>query len=126
MNNRMNFLRQSFRLCTIIAIVSLIAFSMAGCGGDSGGDTNYNFNGSWSGLEDGYYISVRIAGNSYSINIDSKLWDRGTFIQSGNTATITSNDSGSVGTATLVDSNTMKVTLYRSTGYGGVYALYRN
>jgi hypothetical protein len=35
MKNKVNFLRQSFRLCMIIAIVSLIAFQMVSCGDGS-------------------------------------------------------------------------------------------
>ena len=39
MKNKVNFLWKGFRLCALIAFVSLIAFSIASCEVDSGGDS---------------------------------------------------------------------------------------
>ena len=116
-------------------LVMVLAFGMTvvGCdddttnGGGSGG-----LSGTWRGNIGGIAATVTITSTGWSMSFPSNGYsDSGIYIMDGITATLidTSPASGSgqvdIGTAVLLDSNTISITLFSNTIAPGTYTLYR-
>ena len=119
-------MRNLFKLLGIIALVAVIGFTMVGCktdedGDSGGGGSNSDIIGTWSGTisdhGNNYPFTLVIGDGTYAITVPnfSALNDSGTYTRNGNTAALTSKDRDTngivIGTATVVDSNTVTVTL---------------
>jgi hypothetical protein len=126
------FKARTASLFGVIALVAIIGFSMAACDNDSGNDNNDNNNSSGGGLSGTW--RGNIGGLTATVTITSTGWtmsapgfsDSGTYTIDGITTRLRSTVYGlETGTAVLLDSNTISVTLNSNSIAPGTYTLYR-
>jgi hypothetical protein len=112
----------------IIALVALIGFSMAACdngSSDNGGGGNGGLSGTWKGNVAGLTATVKITSSGWTLSAPG-FSDSGTYIIDGITARLRSTVYNlETGTAVLLDSNTISVTLNSNSIAPGTYTLYR-
>jgi uncharacterized lipoprotein NlpE involved in copper resistance len=116
----------------IIALLAVIGFSMAACDNGSSSSSSSNNNSSGGGLSGTW--RGNIGGLTATVTITSTGWtmsapgfsDSGTYTLDGITARLRSTVYGiETGTAVLLDSNTISVTLNSNSIAPGTYTLYR-
>ena len=96
------------------------------------GRNQTDVNGTWKGIIDGVAVTVRITNLGWSISIpDYELADTGTYIRDGDHGRLisdTTNETGDaqvVGTAELLNRNTLTITLNGNSIAPGIYTLTR-
>jgi hypothetical protein len=113
----------------IIAIGAAVVIGLAGCdsGDDGGGGGGSGLSGNWSANVYGSPASVIISGNTWSLSVPGLGFsDQGTYNMSGATAILRSTVYNlETGTAVLIDSNTIGITLNGNSAAPGTYILYR-
>ena len=121
-------MKNTTKLFGIIALVAVIGFSFMACddgddkggGGGSGGLT-----GTWRRSIQGVTATVTITASGWTFTAPG-LTDSGTYTMNGITASLFSTVySMNTGTAVLVDSNTISITLNQYSAFPGTYTLYR-
>jgi hypothetical protein len=108
----------------IIALVVVIGLSMAACDDDS--DDNGGLYGIWVGYAMGRTVTVTITDTGWTLAAPPDYADSGTYIMvDGITARLITAYSIEVGTAVLLDSNTISVTLNSNSIAPGTHILHR-
>ena len=122
-------MRNLFKLFGIIALAAVIGFSMGCKTDDDGGNNNNNsgggLSGTWRGNVGGLTATVTITSTGWTMSAPG-FSDSGTYIMDGITARLRSTVYNmETGTAVLLDSNTISVTLNSNSIAPGTYTLYR-
>ena len=128
-------MKNTIKVFGIIALVAVIGFSMAACkdddnggggGGGGGGVQNDpgDLAGTWTGNIGGYNAIVTISGSGWIMTAsNANFYDSGYFIRNGNTATLYLSSGTNNGTATIINSTTVRVVLNSNTKFPGTYTL---
>jgi len=128
-------MKNTIKVFGIIALVAVIGFSMAACkdddnggggGGGGGGVQNDpgDLAGTWTGNIGGYNAIVTISGSGWIMTAsNANFYDSGYFIRNGNTATLYLSSGTNNGTATIINSTTVRVVLNSNTIFPGTYTL---
>jgi hypothetical protein len=115
--------KQMWGVLVCIALVAVIGFSMAACGGEDEDDIipGYNPVGGWEFTIGEDTATVYIADGKWTASIDGETLSSGTYTQSGNVITLKDESGDTLGTATLANDTTVTLTLNDSTGMAGTY-----
>ena len=124
MTNRRNWLG-------ILVIVLVFGMTFVGC---DNGSTKSNHNndagelaGTWQGEVMGFTATVNVSNSGWTLSIPSLSYaDTGSFNRNGNSAVLYSSSNGkNVGTANIIDSNTVQLVLNNNSDAPGTYTLTR-
>ena len=115
----------------ILVIVLVFVMMVVGCNNDT--TTNHNndagpFAGTWTGTVMGATAIVVISNSGWTLSIPDlfSYTDTGSFNRNGNSAVLYSNTDGSnVGTANVIDDNTINLVLNSNSDAPGTYTLTR-
>jgi len=115
----------------VLAIILVLGLVMVGCKHESdppyiiNNNTGGGLTGTWKGNIGGAASTIVITATGYTFT-DGTNTDSGTYTMNGITASLYSTQwNVSIGTAVLLDSNTISVTLNANSGNPGTYTLYR-
>ena len=121
-------MKNLFKLFGIIALTAVIGFTMGCKADDDDGNNNSGgggLSGTWRGNVGGLTATVTITSTGW-IMAAPGFSDSGTYIMDGITARLRSTVYNlETGTAVLLDSNTISVTLNSNSIAPGTYTLYR-
>ncbi|MDR0472123.1 MAG: hypothetical protein LBH43_00375 [Treponema sp.] len=119
-------MKNTIKWLGIIALVAVIGFTMVSCdNGNGGSGSTGGLSGTWRGTIQGATATVTITSSGWTFTA-SGLSDRGTYTMDGITARLFSTVySMETGTAVLLDSNTISITLNQNSAFPGTYTLFR-
>ena len=114
----------------ILAIVLVFGLMAIGCGDDDDNDDagTGGITGTWGATIQGQSVTVVLTATNWTFTVPTmpQLNDSGTFTMDGITATLRRTIGNVVvGTAVLLDSNTISLTLNNATDIPGTYTLTR-
>lgn len=85
---------------------------------------NSNVKGSWTGNIQGYVTTIVLTDSEWTIAVPAlQFSENGNYIRTGDNAVLKSSRGVDYGTATLVNKNTISITLNRNTNFSGTYTL---
>ena len=85
---------------------------------------NSNVKGSWTGNIQGYVTTIVLTDSEWTIAVPAlQFSENGNYIRTGDNAVLKSSRGVEYGTATLVNKNTISITLNRNTDFSGTYTL---
>jgi len=95
-----------------------------GGGGGGGQNDPGDLAGTWTGNIGGYNAIITISGSGWIMTAsNANFYDSGYFVRNGNTATLYLSSGTNNGTATIINSTTVRVVLNNNTIFPGTYTL---
>jgi hypothetical protein len=125
------FLKAAGKAAGLLVVLLAFGLVLAGCGDKDSGDPTSpggGLSGNWGGNVLGYSATVSITSTSWTLSVPgyNNFTDYGTYIADGITATLRSSKYNlGTGSAVLLDSNTISVTLNSNSIAPGTYRLTR-
>ena len=119
-------------LMGMFSIVLVFGILIAGC--DNGSTSSHSYNndagsleGTWRGTVMGSTATVTISNSGWTVSVPSySYYDTGSFNRKGNSAVLYAATSGNnVGTASIIDDNTISLVLNSNSIAPGTYTLTR-
>jgi hypothetical protein len=120
-------MKKKLFLSGIFIFLMAILFLATGCKPDDDNEdvTGGGITGTWGGMVMGNNATVVITASGWTLSVpDVGLSYSGTYVMSGITATLYSG-SPNIGTAVIIDSNTISVTLNQNSIAPGTYSFTR-
>jgi len=119
-------MKNNFKLFGIVVLIAAIGFSVMSCNnGSNNGTGGGGLSGTWRGTIQGQTATVVLTATNWTFTIHG-LSDQGTYTVDGITARLFSTTFGmEIGTAVLLDSNTISITLNQNSDFPGTFTLFR-